>query len=59
MKESFICCICHKEITDEYGCDPWPISTKEGEQCCEECNLNVVVPKRLEQMLKSKLDSEA
>ena len=41
------CCICGKEV-EGYGNNPWPISTNIEDRCCDECNLTVVVPKRLE-----------
>ena len=37
------CCICKKDIF-EHGNNPDPI---KGEVCCNECNLDVVVPLRL------------
>lgn len=43
------CCICGKEIK-RYGNNPWPIK-KEG-LCCDECNLEVVIPTRIKNMYK-------
>ena len=44
------CCICHKEIV-KHGHSPKPL---EGDICCNECNLNIVVPVRLFYALKDK-----
>lgn len=37
------CCVCGKEIKG-YGNSPSPLN---GSKCCDECNLNVVVPLRI------------
>lgn len=39
-----ICCICG-QLFEGYGNNPAPIETR-GE-CCDDCNINVVVPRRL------------
>ena len=44
---SIKCCICGKEFIG-YGNDPWPV-VDEGE-CCDTCNINIVLPARIEQM---------
>lgn len=41
-----ICCICEKEF-EGYGHNPKPI--KDEGVCCDECNLHVVLPKRIKQ----------
>lgn len=38
------CCICGKEFTG-WGNNPWPV--KEEGTCCDECNLEVILPIRL------------
>lgn len=51
------CCICGKvlrRITGE-GNNPWPVRDK-GE-CCDMCNMNYVVPARIE-MMTPPLDGE-
>lgn len=40
------CCICGEEI-DDYGNNPWPISTHPHDVCCDECNREVVIPERI------------
>lgn len=40
------CCICHKEI-EGYGNNAAPV--KDG-ICCSDCNINIVVPNRLNHM---------
>jgi hypothetical protein len=37
------CCICGKEI-EGHGNNPFPVA---GKQCCDECNIKVVLPYRL------------
>lgn len=41
------CCICGKTLTG-WGHNPYPVKT-EGE-CCSECNMQSVVPARLERL---------
>lgn len=43
------CCICGKEFYG-WGNEPWPV--KESGQCCDKCNMSVVVPARLELLFK-------
>jgi DNA-directed RNA polymerase subunit RPC12/RpoP len=38
------CIICGKEF-EGYGNNPWPVKAKG--RCCDECNLNFVIPARL------------
>lgn len=40
------CCICGEEIKG-YGNNPFPISIKEGEKCCDNCNDTYVLAARL------------
>ncbi len=45
-EEKLICCICGKEIKDDvFGNNPYPIKN-EG-VCCQQCNLNKVIPARI------------
>ena len=42
------CCICGKEFTG-YGNNPEPIVPyASGKRRCDDCNANVVIPKRIE-----------
>lgn len=43
MKEKLICCICGKEI-EGYGNNPVPV--RNSGKCCDECNVNKVIPAR-------------
>ena len=45
MKEKHICCICGKEFSG-YGNNPEPVKNF-NDGCCDECNINVVIPERL------------
>ena len=42
--EPKVCCICQREF-DGYGNNAEPVAVG---QCCDECNMSVVVPARLE-----------
>jgi hypothetical protein len=61
-KELTKCCIC-SEFFEGHGNNPYPVKNmrwkliegedfKEDEECCNVCNDKVVIPKRLEEMLK-------
>lgn len=60
------CCFCGKEYRS-YGNSTWgcwsPIEEKafKGEKmrCCDECNINIVVPTRLENYLTNKKSFDA
>ena len=45
MKEAKICCICGKPF-EGYGNNPWPL--KEEGMCCLECNVEKVIPARIQ-----------
>ena len=51
--ENKTCCICGAKITG-WGNNPWPVKTT-GE-CCDKCNLEKVIPARIEK-LYSKTDT--
>lgn len=51
-KDEFICCICG--VKDTWGRNPSPVKDKDGnelglngEECCEKCDNEVVIPYRL------------
>lgn len=48
-RKKVYCCICGKEIKG-FGNNPWPV--KDKGLCCDECNLEVVIPTRLGQFYK-------
>ncbi len=50
------CCICGN-LFEGYGNNPAPIETR-GE-CCDDCNINVVVPRRLLDAKKAKIKADA
>ncbi len=45
------CCICGEELKQKYGNNAQPI--KDG-RCCTKCDNEVVIPKRIENMIKSR-----
>lgn len=49
--EKIKCCICGKEIVG-YGNNPWPINDDENARCCDECNINTVLPARFHDIMR-------
>ena len=47
MAEKKTCCICGKTF-DGYGNNPYPV--KDNGVCCDGCNNDVVIPKRIRLM---------
>lgn len=45
------CCICNSKISG-FGNNPWPV--KDEGQCCDICNLTIVLEKRIERLNKRK-----
>ena len=53
-KEKHICCICHREFTG-WGNNPDPYKPEDGNDlCCDECNINFVIPARIDEIAKMK-----
>ena len=51
-EEKHICCICHKEFTG-WGNNPDPYKPEDGnDRCCDDCNMNFVIPARIEELKK-------
>ena len=51
-EEKHICCICHKEFTG-WGNNPDPYPAEDGnDRCCDNCNMNFVIPARIEELKK-------
>lgn len=48
----FTCCICHKEV-EEFGNDPWPVNIDDNAECCDACDMSVVVTARLNDLKRS------
>ena len=44
-----VCCICGKTFNG-YGNNPYPVSKNENDRCCDQCNLDTVIPARLMEM---------
>lgn len=45
------CCICGQEIAG-YGNNPWPV--KYSGECCDMCNVTIVLAKRIEMLNERK-----
>ena len=50
--DKFTCCICGKECVG-YGNNPEPIQPYDFGKCCDACNRDVVMPKRIELLTAS------
>lgn len=57
-KESTSCCICGKPLGSLWGNNPWPVIKIENARCCDECNINTVIPARIKAMAKNKESSK-
>lgn len=53
MKEKHICCICGEEF-EGFGNNPYPVDKEEGARCCDECNDEVVIPARINDLKEEK-----
>lgn len=42
--EEDVCCLCGKTLTG-YGNNPWPL--KDAGKCCDKCNFELVIPRRI------------
>ena len=45
----FKCCICKCKY-EGYGNNPWPVSKREKDRCCDNCNTYVVIPARIKRI---------
>lgn len=45
-KNVYTCCICGKEYVG-FGNNPWSVNNDPEARCCDECNLTVVIPERI------------
>lgn len=55
-EKKLVCCICGNEINDPYGNNPAPV--KEDGRCCNICNDTIVIPARIEELMKKKENNE-
>lgn len=51
MRNKMKCCICGSEI-GKYGNNPWPV--KEKGECCDMCNMTVVLKARIKMLNENK-----
>ena len=54
---SGVCCICGKRF-EEFGNNPWPVKVGTCIYCCDDCNLNVVIPARIERSIAQGQEGE-
>ena len=43
------CSLCGAPL-DDFGHNPWPLALNEKERCCDKCNIEKVVPARIEML---------
>lgn len=46
----YTCCFCGKGFTG-WGNDPWPVKDNRDNLCCDTCNMEVVIPARMNMLL--------
>lgn len=49
MAREFDCCFCHKHFVG-FGNDPWPAFMGDDSYCCDDCNMEIVIPARIKDM---------
>lgn len=59
MKKKRYCCLCGKKMKPgEWGNNPEPIKPYSSGTCCDECNMEKVVPARLAAIPREVLEKE-
>ena len=48
----YVCCICEGWF-EGWGNNPWPVVKDEDAICCDRCNMAVVIPARVRQLVES------
>lgn len=56
-KVSYKCHFCGK-MEEGYGNDPWPLDTNPTNRVCNKCNDEVVIPARIEKLMKKESKNE-
>ena len=51
LDNEYVCCICGKTFTG-YGNNLYPVSKNAHDRCCDQCNLDTVIPARLMEMFQ-------
>jgi len=47
--ETKTCCICGKSF-EGWGNDPWPVVMDDDAECCDSCDMGIVLMARLAEM---------
>lgn len=53
----YTCCICGQTFVG-YGNNPWPVNDDENAECCNRCNIDIVVSSRLKQIMENSSGTE-
>lgn len=56
--EKPVCCFCGKECENEFGNNPYPVNKDENARCCNDCNMSVVLPARIEALVATEEDEK-
>lgn len=52
-EKAWKCDICGKVFHGGYSNDPYPILSDIDAECCDECNINIVIPARIKAFKES------
>ena len=47
---SFVCCICGRTVTGEWGNNPEPVNNAPDARCCDDCDVRYVIPERIRRL---------
>lgn len=56
MSKGFKCCICGKQVDNDYGNNPIPV--KPNGRCCDACNIDYVIPARIRRAVFKKEEED-
>ena len=48
----YTCCICGQTCIG-YGNNPWPVNDDKDVECCDHCNMAVVIPARVRHLVEN------
>lgn len=54
---NYTCCLCGGHFAD-WGNDPWPVVKDDGARCCDACNVTVVIPARIAELIRKENSNE-
>lgn len=51
--KGYKCCVCGAKILD-YGNNPYPVVDDEDARCCDQCNMEYVIPARIAMIIQER-----